>query len=349
MVYRGKPSAGCEPCRKAKKRCGLEQPACLRCMKLRKVCNGYRDTMSLQIEDESAAVRQKALTKQHKNTTSQGQSTSHTPRHTHATSSRAASTGGHLTPLSDDSDFLVGSSDSSDSDVWNDSNVNTRSDHDRYGVGISLIIASMQPKPDDVAANYFHTQFNMSWQEILPAHLWNNHCLSLAIRACGVIALSNVQMVPSGKAYAAQLYGRSLSLLNQALQSPMQSRADEALIAVTMLGYYENLSCEGSQSMDSWKAHIAGATQMLKLRGKQQFRSLVGRILFRETRAQILITCLWDDMTPPDFLEDWQSDLEKHTVESSNGLAMVADSLVKMWLDFARLRTRLFRCEISDQ
>lgn len=64
MVYRGKPSAGCENCRKAKKRCTLEQPACARCVKLNKPCSGYRDTTGLQIQDETLSVTRKAERKQ---------------------------------------------------------------------------------------------------------------------------------------------------------------------------------------------------------------------------------------------------------------------------------------------
>lgn len=59
-VYRGKPSAGCENCRKAKKKCTLEQPACTRCVKLNKQCSGYRDTTGLQIQDETLSVTRKA-------------------------------------------------------------------------------------------------------------------------------------------------------------------------------------------------------------------------------------------------------------------------------------------------
>lgn len=60
MVYRGKPSAGCENCRKAKKKCTLELPACTRCVKLNKQCSGYRDTTGLQIQDETLSVTRKA-------------------------------------------------------------------------------------------------------------------------------------------------------------------------------------------------------------------------------------------------------------------------------------------------
>ena len=56
MVYHG-PSVGCERCRKAKKSCGLEQPACARCVRMKKPCTGYRDSVQqFEIRDESQAV-----------------------------------------------------------------------------------------------------------------------------------------------------------------------------------------------------------------------------------------------------------------------------------------------------
>lgn len=348
MVYRDKPSAGCEPCRKAKKRCGLEQPKCLRCVKLNKDCTGYRDTFSLQIQDESESVRQKALKQQGKNASS-----SRSPRHLSSSMGRTESIwkprDGLLTPFSPDSDPNSSSYSASDAGSPENDQIAIFTEHSRPmpGGGMSLISISLQLKPDDIADNYFYSQFNMSWQYNLPAHLKEDACLCLAVRACGMIALTNVQMVPGGKSYAATLYGEALAQLNQALQHPSKSKADETLIAVTMLGYYENLACESTQSMEHWKAHIAGATQMLKLRGKQQLRSVLGRMLFRETRAQVLVTCMWDDAAPPAFLEDWQPDLEKRTVENLHGITTLGDKLVSMWLYFARLRRQLFSLQIS--
>jgi len=48
--------------------------------------------------------------------------------------------------------------------------------------------------------------------------------------------------------------------------------------------------CDSKQSIQSWKAHIKGASQLLQLRGKAQLKSSVGRTLFREMRAQIVST-----------------------------------------------------------
>lgn len=81
MVYAGKPSAGCEPCRyvlgyllrierslticlpsKAKKRCDQASPSCERCRRLGKECGGYRDMTDLIFKDETLSIARRAGT-----------------------------------------------------------------------------------------------------------------------------------------------------------------------------------------------------------------------------------------------------------------------------------------------
>lgn len=50
----------------------------------------------------------------------------------------------------------------------------------------------------------------------------------------------------------------------------------------------QNLVSDGRQSIRYWQWHIEGAAQLLKLRGRAQFQTAVGRALFRETRNQIV-------------------------------------------------------------
>ena len=351
MVYRGKPSAGCENCRKAKKRCGLEQPACLRCVKLKKTCSGYRDTTALQIQDESESVKRKAE-----------KSKSKTPPHsqTPAPSQRLAPpkteyAGGIPTPGSTSSD----STSSSDSTVDIDLDI---TDIDPYGFnayesmngdlgfGLSPLTVALKPAADDVATTYFFTNFtsNSHWDFMRMFATQQNMdpCLELAIKACGMAALDNVQNVVMGRDYAQSMYVDALGLLNEALRDPKRSRTDESLIAVAMLGYYENLTCDGRGSIQSWKAHVKGATQLLRLRGHAQFKSPIGRTLFRETRNQIMINCIWDDESPPDFLGEYQSELQKYTEDSH--FAKPVDQLTSVCFDFAVLRAKIRYKQIPD-
>ncbi|KAG9232228.1 C6 zinc finger protein [Amylocarpus encephaloides] len=47
MTYTGKPSRGCEPCRKVHVKCDEKHPECSRCVRLKKSCTGYRDEVDI--------------------------------------------------------------------------------------------------------------------------------------------------------------------------------------------------------------------------------------------------------------------------------------------------------------
>ena len=63
---------------------------------------------------------------------------------------------------------------------------------------------------------------------------------------------------------------------------------DYVEVISSLLTESKNITCDSRQSIASWKEHIKGAAQLLKLRGKAQFNTSAGRMLFRETRAQIV-------------------------------------------------------------
>ena len=116
----------------------------------------------------------------------------------------------------------------------------------------STLPLSLKPSPNDVAMNYFLHQFTSAesgnWNFIRHYALQSEvyPCLDLAMRACGMAALVNVEKVAIGRSYAQVMYMKALGLLNEALRDPNKSRADDSLIGVTVLGYYE-----ASMLMDS--------------------------------------------------------------------------------------------------
>lgn len=63
MVYCGKLSKACLPCRKRKLRCDLRKHGCTQCARAQLTCSGYRDTQALRVRDESSAVRKKTISK----------------------------------------------------------------------------------------------------------------------------------------------------------------------------------------------------------------------------------------------------------------------------------------------
>ncbi|TEA20281.1 hypothetical protein C8034_v003946 [Colletotrichum sidae] len=65
MVYHGRPSPACFPCRSRKLRCDLQPDACGQCRRARIACHGYRDPDALQFRDETVSVEQKAVSRRH--------------------------------------------------------------------------------------------------------------------------------------------------------------------------------------------------------------------------------------------------------------------------------------------
>ncbi|EMD00560.1 hypothetical protein BAUCODRAFT_20636 [Baudoinia panamericana UAMH 10762] len=352
MVYRGKPSAGCENCRRAKKRCTLEQPSCARCMKLRKECSGYRDTNQLQVRDESDAVIRKAQRVKARQAPPASSTLLELP---------SATSVGIFTPASTNS----GSSSSSDGSIDTKHTArrptedSTLPQRELSGLGGSLALVSigsgipfvLKPTPDELASTHFFNQFapwgHWDFLRTYARQPQMDLCLALATRACGMAALNNLEKVPQGREYARSMYVEALVMVNDALRDPERRKTDASLIAVALLGYYETLVCDSRESIQSWKAHIAGATQLLRLRGKAQFRTATGRMLFRETRAQILIHCIWDDIEPPAFLWDWAPALEAESVEMN--ITHPADVLTKICFDFACIRAKIERKQVTDE
>jgi len=211
-----------------------------------------------------------------------------------------------------------------------------------------VITHPVMPKPDDIAATYFFTQFtsNNNWSFI--RDFWTqgtmNPCLDLAIKACGMAALGNVETIAGGRQYARSMYTVALGLLNDALRDPKQSKTDESLIAVAMLSRYENLTCDGEASIESWKAHIRGSTQLLKVRGKAQFKTLIGRMLFREMRAQATIMAIWNDEYIPSFFREYEDALETY---EQGGVFKPIDLLTTICFDMADLRARIREGKIA--
>ncbi|OAL68744.1 hypothetical protein A7D00_7310 [Trichophyton violaceum] len=53
MVYCGKPSKGCNECRRRKIKCDQTEPSCLQCSKGGRTCTGYRNQLDLMFRDET--------------------------------------------------------------------------------------------------------------------------------------------------------------------------------------------------------------------------------------------------------------------------------------------------------
>lgn len=59
MVNTGKPSGGCKQCLARRIKCDETKPACLRCLRSKRECPGYRDPFEFKIRDETQSTIRK--------------------------------------------------------------------------------------------------------------------------------------------------------------------------------------------------------------------------------------------------------------------------------------------------
>ncbi len=130
------------------------------------------------------------------------------------------------------------------------------------------------------------------------------------IVACGLAALANREKDTDGLEIARRYYIDAIAATNTALRHPRRVKEDNTLIAVALLGCFERLNWENSSSMLSWKHHVEGATQLLRLRGRGQLRTTIGRATFRETRSDITLNALYAENEVPDFVMQWSAAME---------------------------------------
>jgi hypothetical protein len=316
MVFRGKAQSGsCDNCLLSKKRCGMEKPSCARCVKQKKKCTGGRDITQLMFQDESEHIRRRLERREAKRRTEKDRS---------SLPVRAVQTAPAMESQEEDTAPIVSFS-------W---------------------YTEPSVKPSAMATDYFFQQFTSSgrWDFMRTYSQFGNMepCLQSAIRACGMAALTNVHPIQNGENLAKLMHVDALRLLNQALQRPEKAVLDETLAAVALLAYYENIMSDGQTSIQTWQAHVNGISQLLRLRGKQQFQTSIGRALFREACMQILTRCIWNYQEAPAFLSEYLMELDAHTSPNSAVVTGVLDDMLRLGFQYARVRHEIYFRLTSD-
>lgn len=112
-----------------------------------------------------------------------------------------------------------------------------------------------------------------------------------AINAVGLAALANItgnrMIMRSARSY----YVTALQTTNEALRDPKRFKDDATIVSILLLGFFESMTCIGSDSFQAWARHIDGATSLLLQRGISQFETQVGQHIFQEVCSYLLTSC----------------------------------------------------------
>lgn len=122
--------------------------------------------------------------------------------------------------------------------------------------------------------------------------------------ATGLAGLAIATKSQSVMVRAREHYGTALQLTSKALSSPPTSIADSTLVSVLMLANYEYIQFEDTSSIKTWGKHFRAAAALVSLRGKEQLQRDLGRRIFQQFHATVLMVSS-DSATSP-FHRDTQ-------------------------------------------
>jgi hypothetical protein len=306
MVFGGKPSKGCYSCiqRRIKvccigqylnadaskkvtmtntSQCDRFLPECSQCIRVNQACPGYRDELDLMFQDESRDVARRAqvawLRRSGGSATTSQPVAQLDPNISNSLESENAPTAFslHQKPA-----------------VQQNSQPNGRNStliqHPSKGI---------QPTLEDLANGFFFTEYvfgssgSFEYLQWFDKLMVMDENLSASIRAVGLAGLSNARQSSTVMEKAVQQYGRAIRLTNLSLQTSTATK-DSTLLSVMMLNLFESVvkpAMPQAQRDLSSRVHMKGATELVKLRGRNQFQNHVGIRMFRQLASQITIDC----------------------------------------------------------
>ncbi|KAJ5923922.1 transcriptional regulator family: Fungal Specific TF [Penicillium verhagenii] len=251
MVYGGKPSTGCHLCRKRKIKCDEGHPECRNCAIYGRPCPGYRPDPVFRHENRKVERQAKKDTLHSNNSSQGGQSLSKSPENLDSLRGDASSTKTSLTliPIADA--------------TW-----------EQRAICYFFDQYTMQPQFEDGMG---HLDFLPSLYSQVNQETSTSSCLRWAVDATAFMTLANVSRAPQLIMKARRGYGKALSSLRAALNSPTEALKDETFASVVILSVFEDVTGDRN---GLYSSHTAGFEFLMKLRGKNQLDYRHGRDMF---------------------------------------------------------------------
>lgn len=263
MVNTGKPSGGCKLCRARRIKCDETKPACLKCIRLKRQCPGYRDPFDGKIRDETQATIRKfkktrIVIEKEQVLREEGVRQEDDAR------------------VDEEADWISGPEKSPTRDGYEDEDENVRADveswtsgyfyrrgrsttptsasstgsfsnwiHEDYMTTLStpveqqatcFLLADYVLISDSPGGRrgYYKFAYKMLTRPDRPAR-----CLLSAFKAVSFVALASRPGASHLNIEAESHYSKALREVNRAIQDPKQVKHDDTLAAVLLLAFYE--------------------------------------------------------------------------------------------------------------
>lgn len=216
----------------------------------------------------------------------------------------------------------------------------------------------LMPSADDRAAGFFFTNFcnyvtfNTSGSTAhadLGADIWTSsggldEHLYTSMKAVGLYGLFHQTHNASFEKLAWRRYLDAIRVTNAALRDPSVATKDSSLLAVIILGMFENISGRGRESLVAWEQHVKGAAALLRLRGRAQLATAVGRRMLLQITSNLLISCIQrDTVFPAEIRELMDEAIRVGAIDPANPLWR----LRQIMFDVANFRAYWHECSSS--
>ncbi|KAF5636096.1 hypothetical protein F52700_5410 [Fusarium sp. NRRL 52700] len=265
MVFSGKPSRACEPCREKRRKCDLKKPSCSTCMRMQISCFGYRDVHSVKIKDQTSAVIRKVQRQRCAN--------ANTSPESYSSSSDYSSPDQPIQQGGMEVDCL-----------------RISTPPEELALGYFLFVFT---RSGPFTYLHEHTTTLAIDDDIIQAiHAPALASLALEHRRGDLLRAARYH------------YSKALIRTNQDLSDPRVAILDKTLLRVLLLSTFEGLVFEGRGSTRNWELHVQGSLRLLVMRGRQQFQTELGRRLFHHTAINVLTNCIMQSSPiADDFLQ----------------------------------------------
>lgn len=120
----------------------------------------------------------------------------------------------------------------------------------------------------------------------------NDEAFISSVNATSLAGFANATKSPAIMQKAQAAYVSALRTTNDRLRGTQTAVQDSTLIAVIMLGVYENMVFQDKRSISAWAKHVHGACALINLRGPEQFRTGIGRRIFHQFYGTALLVAL---------------------------------------------------------
>ncbi|KIW18453.1 hypothetical protein PV08_02741 [Exophiala spinifera] len=310
MVFCGKPSKGCQRCRRRKVKCDATKPTCVRCQKAGEQCH-YRNFDEAIFRNQTSEVVRKFKRPLDEHSVAELQPLAVMS----STSSTASSPAMYSMPSAS-----------------------------VYDIGANFFFDKFMSEKGTFFGDY------SSWLGQLYSGATSSGLIRTVIEAVGLSALFNVSLDLGVQIKSSEQYSKTLAALKLALDDPEQAKSDDTLLAITLLILFEMLNFRTWQRHRFWEAHVNAALALLELRGQDQFQRQRGGQLYIQVRSQILLVCMQKRVVVPRALVQTTYDFHGSLVRQLWQKSRVAtpSSITEICFRVVNLRAALCQGQVTD-